>query len=99
MLLIEEKSWIFAAMAAGLCSLGVWPVIWNLVERKGRNSAHIYMDYAVTYLVSATITALTLGQFGTSSSVAPFAAQITQQNGKLVAFALLSGVCMGVGSP
>ena len=91
---------MFAAMAAGLCSLGIWPVIWNFVERKGRNSAHIYMDYAVTYLVSATTTALTLGQFGSSASVAPnFIAQITQRNGKLVAFALLSGVCMGVGFP
>ncbi len=89
---------MFVAMAAGLCSLGIWPVIWNFVERKGRNSAHMYMDYAVTYLLSATISALVLGDFGSSSSVAPnFIAQITQQNGKLVAFAIMSGVCMGVG--
>lgn len=88
------------AMAGGLCSLGVWPVIWNFVERKGRNSAHIYMDYAVTYLVAATTTALTLGQFGSSASSAPnFLEQITQQNAKLVAFAVLSGVCMGVRCP
>ena len=97
MLLIEVKSWMFLAMAAGLCSLGVWPVIWNFVERKGRNSAHIYMDYAVTYLVAATTTALTLGQFGSSASTAPnFLEQMTQHNAKLVAFAVLSGVCMGV---
>ncbi len=89
---------MFAAMAAGLCSLGIWPVIWNFVERKGRNSAHIYMDYAVTYLISATVSALILGDFGASSSVAPnFISQITQPNGKLVAFAVLSGGCMGVG--
>jgi hypothetical protein len=56
------------------------------------------MDYAVTYLISATVSALTLGQFGNSKSAAPnFIIQIAQPNGPLVGFALLSGVCMGVG--
>ena len=98
MLLIESKTWMFVAMAGGLCSLGIWPVIWNHVERKGRHGTHIYFDYAVAYIVSATASALTLGTFGNSPSKAPnFIEQLGQRNGPLAAFAILSGACMGVG--
>jgi hypothetical protein len=98
MLLITDKTWMLVAMAGGLCSLGIWPVIWNYVERKGRNSTHIYFDYAATYVVAATVSASTLGTFGHSPSSAPsFFEQLGQRNGPLAAFAILSGCCMGVG--
>ncbi len=38
------------------------PVVWNLIEKRGRRPSHTFLDYALTYLVSAIFLAFTLGQ-------------------------------------
>ncbi len=57
------------------------------------------MDYCFTYMVAASVIALTLGQFGGSDSDGKpnFLQQLPQRNVAAAAAAIASGVCVGLG--
>jgi hypothetical protein len=75
-----------------------WPAVWNLIEQRGRIPSHIFLDYALTYLVLGTAVALTLGQLGPATAESPaFLQQLSQQNGRMVAFALAGGFFLAFG--
>lgn len=65
----------------------------------GADPRRIYMDYCVAYLVSASVTALTLGQLGSSDSGGKpnFLQQLPQRNAAAAGWAIGSGVCVGLG--
>jgi hypothetical protein len=74
------------------------------VEAAGRLPAHVFLDYALTYLAFATTCALMLGQLGppahhpVSGASLQFFDQLTQQpNWQMVAFALAGGTCLALG--
>jgi hypothetical protein len=72
--------------------------VWNLIEQRGRIPAHIFLDYALTYLVLATAIALTLGQLGPGTpETPPFLQQLRQDNGRMVAFAMAGGFFLAFG--
>jgi hypothetical protein len=79
MYIIQDKGGAIALMLAALCFLGTWPALLNLVERRGRNLMHTYLDYSITNLLVAIIFALTLGQIGSSTPESPnFVTQLHQ---------------------
>jgi hypothetical protein len=81
------------------------------VERRGRIPAHIFLDYALTYLVVGCIAALTLGQLGPSAgsktatlhrsaaTELSFTQQLqhVQDNWQMVVFAMCGGFCLAMG--
>jgi ABC-type Na+ efflux pump permease subunit len=72
--------------------------VWNLIEQRGRIPSHIFLDYALTYLVLGTVVALTLGQLGPADASSPrFLQQLSQDNGRMVAFALAGGFFLAFG--
>ena len=46
------------------------PVVWNLIEKRGRRPSHTFLDYALTYMVGAMFLAFTLGQVSAPASCA-----------------------------
>ncbi|CAM6034554.1 unnamed protein product [Sphagnum compactum] len=99
MYIIQDKGGAIALMIAALCFLGTWPALLNLVERRGRNLMHTYLDYSITNLLVAIIFALTLGQIGSSTPESPnFVTQLHQDNWPSVGFALAGGLVLGVGN-
>jgi hypothetical protein len=99
MYVIQDKGGAIALMIAALCFLGTWPALLNLVERRGRNLMHTYLDYSITNLLVAIIIALTLGQIGSSTPESPnFVTQLHQDNWPSVGFALAGGLVLGVGN-
>jgi len=99
MYIIQDKGGAIALMLAALCFLGTWPALLNLVERRGRNLMHTYLDYSITNLLVAIIFALTLGQIGSSTPESPnFVTQLHQDNWPSVGFALAGGLVLGVGN-
>lgn len=69
--------------------------MWNLIEQHGRIPSHIFLDYALTYLVIGSTVALTLGQLGPEQP--NFLEQLQQDNGSMVAFAFAGGFCLALG--
>jgi len=99
MYIIQDKGGAIALMIAALCFLGTWPALLNLVERRGRNLMHTYLDYSITNLLVAIIFAFTLGQIGSSTPESPnFVTQLHQDNWPSVGFALAGGLVLGVGN-
>ena len=47
------------------------PVVWNLIEKRGRRPSHTFLDYALTYMVGALVLAFTLGQVRTRADGNP----------------------------
>ncbi|CAM6031029.1 unnamed protein product [Sphagnum balticum] len=99
MYIIQDKGGAIALMIAALCFLGTWPALLNLLERRGRNLMHTYLDYSITNLLVAIIFAFTLGQIGSSTPESPnFVTQLHQDNWPSVGFALAGGLVLGVGN-
>ena len=66
-------------MIVALFFLGTWPALLNLLERRGRNPVHTYLDYSLTNFLVAIIIALTLGQIGPAKPGEPnFTTQLSQ---------------------
>lgn len=38
------------------------PVLWAVIEGRGRRPSHTFLDYALTYLLTSVVLAFTLGQ-------------------------------------
>ncbi|KAF6262348.1 ureide permease-domain-containing protein [Scenedesmus sp. NREL 46B-D3] len=98
MLMIGTIPEAIGLMMVGIVLLGTWPAVWNLIEQRGRVPSHIFLDYALTYLVLGTAVALTLGQLGPATPGSPpFLQQLSQDNSRMVAFALAGGFCLAFG--
>lgn len=41
--------------------LGFWPVLWDVVERRGRLNSHLMIDYSLAYMVFSIVLSLALG--------------------------------------
>lgn len=79
MKLVEDKGGAIALMIAALIFLGTWPALLNLLERRGRNPVHTYLDYSVSNMLIAVIIAFTLGQIGDPQPGKPnFTTQLSQ---------------------
>ena len=79
MKLVEDKGGAVALMIAALIFLGTWPALLNLLERRGRNPVHTYLDYSVTNMLVAVIIAFTLGEIGDPKPGKPnFTTQLSQ---------------------
>lgn len=79
MKVVEDKGGAIALMIIALLFLGTWPALLNLLERRGRNPVHTYLDYSFTNFLMAIIVALTLGQIGDAKVTAPnFTDQLKQ---------------------
>ena len=79
MKLVEDKGGAVALMIAALIFLGTWPALLNLLERRGRNPVHTYLDYSVTNMLMAVIIAFTLGEIGDPKPGKPnFTTQLSQ---------------------
>ena len=84
MQIVEDKGGAVALMIAALVFLGTWPALLNLLERRGRNPVHTYLDYSVTNFLVAVLIAFTLGQIGGPKPGQPnFTIQLSQVNGML----------------
>ena len=46
------------------------PVVWNLIEKRGRRPSHTFLDYALSYMVGALLLAFTLGEVSTTFGTA-----------------------------
>ena len=72
--------------------------MWAVVEGRGRRPSHTFLDYGISYLLTAVVVAFTAGQIGSPSQGYPnIATQMGQSNAPLAAFALLGGVSAAVG--
>lgn len=79
MKVVEDKGGAIALMIVALIFLGTWPALLNLLERRGRNPVHTYLDYSLTNMLMAVIIALTLGQIGDPQPGKPnFTTQLSQ---------------------
>ncbi len=79
MKIVEDKGGAIALMIVALIFLGTWPALLNLLERRGRNPVHTYLDYSLTNFLVAVIIALTLGQIGAPKPSEPnFTTQLSQ---------------------
>lgn len=79
MKIVEDKGGAIALMIVALIFLGTWPALLNLLERRGRNPVHTYLDYSLTNFIVAVIIALTLGQIGAPKPSEPnFTTQLGQ---------------------
>ena len=79
MKIVEDKGGAIALMIVALVFLGTWPALLNLLERRGRNPVHTYLDYSITNFLVAVIIALTLGQIGAPKPGEPnFTTQLSQ---------------------
>ncbi|DBA75836.1 TPA: hypothetical protein ACH3X1_010239 [Trebouxia sp. C0004] len=79
MKIVEDKGGAIALMIVALLFLGTWPALLNLLERRGRNPVHTYLDYSITNFLVAVIIALTLGQIGAPKPGEPnFTTQLSQ---------------------
>ena len=79
MKVVEDKGGAIALMIIALLFLGTWPALLNLLERRGRNPVHTYLDYSLTNFLMAIIIALTLGQIGEGTATSPnFTEQLKQ---------------------
>lgn len=79
MYLVESKGGAIACMLLALLSLGTWPAILTLLERRGRLPQHTYLDYSITNLLAAIIIAFTFGQIGSTKPGSPnFITQLAQ---------------------
>jgi hypothetical protein len=99
MIAIDGVPLAIMVMLFGMFFLGTAPAIWNKVERAGRIPSHTMLDYIVSYVLVGVITTLTLGQLGPppADGRPNFLDQIRQPNGPVTAFALASGVFLGIG--
>ena len=78
---VEDKGGAIALMIVALVFLGTWPALLNLLERRGRNPVHTYLDYSLTNFLVAVIIAFTLGQIGAPKPGVPnFTTQLGQVN-------------------
>ena len=76
---VEDKGGAIALMIVALIFLGTWPALLNLLERRGRNPVHTYLDYSLTNFLVAIIIAFTLGQIGAPKPGVPnFTTQLSQ---------------------
>ncbi|KAJ4756258.1 hypothetical protein LUZ62_090663 [Rhynchospora pubera] len=99
MYLIEDKGGAIALMLASLFFLGTWPAVMTLLERKGRLPQHTYLDYSITNLLVAVLTALTFGQIGDGKTDKPnFLTQVSQDNWPSVLFAMGGGIILSLGN-
>ncbi|KAA6424880.1 hypothetical protein WJX79_006556 [Trebouxia sp. C0005] len=99
MKIVEDKGGAIALMIVALVFLGTWPALLNLLERRGRNPVHTYLDYSITNFLMAVIIALTLGQIGAPKPGEPnFTTQLSQNNGPSVGFAVAGGVFLCCGN-
>ena len=79
MKIVEDKGGAIALMIVALIFLGTWPALLNLLERRGRNPVHTYLDYSLTNFLVAVLIALTLGQIGSPKAGEPnFTTQLSQ---------------------
>lgn len=79
MYLVESKGGAIACMLLALLSLGTWPAVLTLLERRGRLPQHTYLDYSITNLLAAIIIAFTFGQIGSTKPDSPnFITQLAQ---------------------
>lgn len=79
MKLVEDKGGAVALMIAALIFLGTWPALLNLLERRGRNPVHSFLDYSLTNMLMAVIIAFTLGEIGDPKPGKPnFTTQLSQ---------------------
>ncbi len=79
MKIVEDKGGAIALMIVALVFLGTWPALLNLLERRGRNPVHTYLDYSLTNFLVAVLIALTLGQIGAPKTGEPnFTTQLSQ---------------------
>lgn len=94
MKLVEDKGGAVALMIVALIFLGTWPALLNLLERRGRNPVHTYLDYSLTNFIMAIIIALTLGQIGDPKPGQPnFTTQLSQVCHAKHAFVLCKPYC------
>ncbi|DBA84068.1 TPA: hypothetical protein ACH3X1_006549 [Trebouxia sp. C0004] len=82
---------------------GTWGALLNLAERKGRHTAHTWMDFSIGFFLVSLVCGLTLGQFGHSGKPHPNEQFIQQlrlahENAPLIGFAMASGVCIFFGN-
>ena len=78
---VEDNGGAIALMIVALVFLGTWPALLNLLERRGRNPVHTYLDYSLTNFLVAVIIAFTLGQIGAPKPGVPnFTTQLGQVN-------------------
>ncbi|CAH2045592.1 unnamed protein product [Thlaspi arvense] len=99
MYLVESKGGAIACMLLALLSLGTWPAILTLLERRGRLPQHTYLDYSITNLLAAIIIAFTFGQIGSTKPDSPnFITQLSQNNWPSVMFAMAGGIVLSLGN-
>ncbi|XP_010425148.1 PREDICTED: ureide permease 2-like [Camelina sativa] len=99
MYLVESKGGAIACMILALLSLGTWPAILTLLERRGRLPQHTYLDYSITNLLAAIIIAFTFGQIGSTKPDSPnFITQLAQDNWPSVMFAMAGGIVLSLGN-
>ncbi|KAG7563434.1 Ureide permease [Arabidopsis suecica] len=99
MYLVESKGGAIACMLLALLSLGTWPAILTLLERRGRLPQHTYLDYSITNLLAAIIIAFTFGQIGSTKPDSPnFITQLAQDNWPSVMFAMAGGIVLSLGN-
>ncbi|KAL2226253.1 UNVERIFIED_CONTAM: Ureide permease 1 [Sesamum indicum] len=99
MYVVESKGGAIACMLLALLFLGTWPAILTLLERRGRLPQHTYLDYTITNLLAALITAFTLGETGKSTPEKPnFMDQLSQDNWPSVFFAMAGGIVLSLGN-
>lgn len=99
MLVVETRDLALVFMVIGILMLGTWPAVWNFVERKGRHPGHTFIDYGIAYTMTAVVIAMICGQVGSAKPGLPnISEQITESNGKCVAFAVLGGFILSIGN-
>lgn len=99
MYLVESKGGAIACMLLALLSLGTWPAVLTLLERRGRLPQHTYLDYSITNLLAAIIIAFTFGQIGSTKPDSPnFITQLAQDNWPSVMFAMAGGIVLSLGN-
>lgn len=103
MLSVDTRGGAIALFVVALLLLGTWGALLNLAERKGRHTAHTWMDFSIGFFLVSLVCGLTLGQFGHSGTPHPNEQfiqqlQLAHENAPLIGFAMASGVCIFFGN-
>ncbi|KAG2621006.1 ureide permease 4-like isoform X2 [Panicum virgatum] len=101
MYLVKDISGAIGLMVVALVLLGTWPVVLAVLERRGRQPQHTFLDFSVTNFLAAVLIALTFGQIGPDTPATPnFLTQLThfQNNWPSVLFATAGGVTLSLGT-